>query len=340
MLPDRELIEAIATDLAVDPSFVEKDWHAIRLVATVAGVREGDLTPIFSGGTSLSKGYGLIRRFSEDLDFKILFPEAGVGRSARRSYRSAVIEAIRAGDDWTLPDEGVEPGNESRFFRCHVGYPTSSAVAPALRPSLQLEMTFARPVLEPEDRSLRSFVAEARREHPEVPRIGCVAPAETAADKISALTWRILDRKARQDPTLIRHVYDVAVLEPHAVEHEDFPELLRELLSADVRRGAVASDLLGSTPAERLVAALDILSGREHAARYERFVRAMCYGNENETPKYHDALEAVRRLGMRAASAGTGTRFRDLIAARRREPTISMDELQRRLDRKQRAVPE
>ena len=54
MLPDRELIEAIATDLAVDPSFVEKDWHAIRLVATVAGVREGDLTPIFSGGTSLS----------------------------------------------------------------------------------------------------------------------------------------------------------------------------------------------------------------------------------------------------------------------------------------------
>lgn len=65
----------VATELGVDPSFVEKDWHAIRLVATVAGVREGDLALVFSGGTSLSKGYGLIRRFSEDLDFRVLLPE-------------------------------------------------------------------------------------------------------------------------------------------------------------------------------------------------------------------------------------------------------------------------
>ena len=338
MLPDPELIEAIATDLGVDPSFVEKDWYAVRLVATVAGVREGNLTPVFSGGTSLSKGYGLIRRFSEDLDFKILHPEVGVARPARRSYRNAIVEAIRAGDDWTLPDDCVVPGNESRFFRCCVGYPTTAAIASALRPVLQLEMTFARPVLEPEDRSLRSFVAEARREHPEVPRIGCVAPAETAADKISALTWRILDLNASQDPTLIRHVYDVAVLEPYAVEHEEFPELLRELLIADAKRGAPHSDLLGRTPTERLVAALDVLSGREHAARYERFVRAMCYGNENETPKYQDALDAVRRLGMRAASAGTGAGFWDLIEVRRREPTVSAVELQHRMDRKRGAV--
>lgn len=66
VLPEPELVEAIATDLGVDPSFVEKDWYAIRLVATVAGVRQGNLTPVFSGGTSLSKEYGLIRRFSED----------------------------------------------------------------------------------------------------------------------------------------------------------------------------------------------------------------------------------------------------------------------------------
>ena len=338
MLPDPELVEAIATDLGVDPSFVEKDWYAIRLVATVAGVREGNLTPVFSGGTSLSKGYGLIRRFSEDLDFKILLPEAGTERSARRSYRRAVVDAIRADDDWTLREEGVEAGNESRFFRCHVGYPTTSAVAAALRPQLQLEMTFARPVLAPEHRSLRSFVAEARREDPEVPRIGCVAPAETAADKISALTWRILDPNARQDPTLIRHVYDVAALEPHAVEHEDFPELLRELLNADAERGAPDPDLLGRTPNERLVAALDVLSGREHAAQYERFVGAMCYGAENETPKYQDALEAVRRLGMRAAPAGGGTGLWNLIEARRKDPTVSMDELQHRADREQGAV--
>ena len=299
MPPDPELVAAIATELGVDPSFVEKDWYAIRLVASFVGVREGGLAPVFSGGTSLSKGYGLIRRFSEDLDFKILSAEAAIARSTRRKYRRAVIEAIRAGDDWTLPDGRVEAAIESRFFRCHVAYPTTSAVAPALRPELQLEVTFSRPALEPEDRSLRSFVAEARREHPEVPRIGCVAPAETAADKISALTWRVLDPDTRQDPTLMRHVHDVGVLEPHAIEHENFPELLHELLNADAARGAPNPALVGRTPAERLAAALDVLSGREHAVRYERFVHAMCYGKEDETPKYRDALQAIRRLGMR-----------------------------------------
>jgi len=299
VLPDPESVDAIATELGVDPSFVEKDWYAIRLVATVAGVREGDLAPVFSGGTSLSKGYGLIRRFSEDLDFKMLLPETDVGRPARRRYRSAVIAAIRAGDDWTLPDEGVESGNESRFFCCRVGYPTIAPVAPALRPELRLEVTFSRPALPPEDRPLRSFVAEARREHPEVPRIGCVALAETAADKISALAWRILDPRTRQDHTLIRHVHDVAVLESHAEEHADFPELLEGLLNADAARGAQDPDLLRRTPAERLAAVLDILSNREYAAQYETFVGAMCYGNEHETPNYQDALEAVRRLGMR-----------------------------------------
>ena len=248
MPPDPESIEAVATELGVDPSFVEKDWYAIRLVATVAGVREGDLKLVFSDGTSLSKGYGLIRRFSEDLDFRVLLPEAGVQRPARQRYRSAVIEAIRAGDDWMLPDDGVEAGNESRFFRCHVGYPTTSAVAPTLRPELRLEVTFSRPALVPEDRSLRSFVAEARREHPEVPRIGCVVPAETAADKISALAWRVLDPIAGQDPALIRHVHDVAVLEPHAVKHADFPELLQESLMADAVRGTPDPHPAGWTP--------------------------------------------------------------------------------------------
>lgn len=64
----------------------------------------------------------------------------------------------------------------------------------------------------------------------------------------------------------------------------------------------------------------------------------MCYGDESDTPKYQDALEAVRRLGMRAASAGAGTRIWDLIEARRKEPTVSVDELQQRMDRKQGVV--
>lgn len=299
MPPDPDLIEAVATDLGVDPSFVEKDWYAIRLVATIINVRQNDLALVFSGGTSLSKGYGLIRRFSEDLDFKVRLPQAGTTRPARRNYRRAVVAAIRAENDWTLSDEDVVVMDASRFFRCQVGYPTTFAVAPALRPGLKLDVTFRSPELAPEVRLLRSFIAEARGDPPEVPGIGCVTPVETAADKISALTWRVLDQRTRNDRTLVRHVHDLAALEPRAMAHEEFPELLRRLLGDDATRGATNPGLDALTPVERVGAALDALAEQDHAANYDRFVRDMCYGTENETPTYQDGLAAICRLGQR-----------------------------------------
>lgn len=299
MPPEPELIEAIATDLGVDPSFVEKDWYAIRLVAAIINIRQENPTLVFSGGTSLSKGYGLIQRFSEDLDFKVLLPEARLTRPARRDYRRGIVEAIRAENDWTLEDDDVEVRNDHRFFRCQIAYPTRFNVLPALRPRLQLEVTFASPALAPEECSLRSFVADARQEQAEVPQINCVAPAETAADKISALTWRVLDQRTRNDPTLIRHVYDLAALEPLAAAHQGFPGLLRRLLDADATRGATNPDLEALTPVERLAVAFDSLTDQEHAANYGDFVREMCYGTENETPTYQDGLDAIRRLGQR-----------------------------------------
>jgi predicted nucleotidyltransferase component of viral defense system len=54
---------------------------------------------VFSGGTSLAKGYGLIQRFSEDIDFKVAMPTEGLNRSDFREYRERIVEAIRAGSE-------------------------------------------------------------------------------------------------------------------------------------------------------------------------------------------------------------------------------------------------
>ena len=274
----------------------------MRLVAAVVNAAGGSLTPVFSGGTSPSKGYGLVQRFSEDLDFKTLLPEADIRRPVRRSYRRAVVEAIRADDDWTLPEDEVTAANENRFFRCNVGYPTVSAVSPSLRPRLKLEVTLMPPLLPPKDRSLQSFVSQTLGEKPEVPRIACVAPAETAADKLSVLTWRVLDPRTRHDRTLIRHVHDLAALERDAMSHDGFSGLLRRSLDADATRGELTPDNSALSPSDRVNAALEILDTEpEYAAHYGDFVRAMCYGTEDETPTFVAALEAVRRLGMRVA---------------------------------------
>jgi predicted nucleotidyltransferase component of viral defense system len=50
-----ELIEAIAAELVVDASLVEKDWYAIRIIAAIVKVKHPTMRLVFSGGTSLAK---------------------------------------------------------------------------------------------------------------------------------------------------------------------------------------------------------------------------------------------------------------------------------------------
>ena len=53
-------------DRGLRPAVIEKDYYvteALRIIAQVAGDKV-----IFKGGTSLSKGWNLIQRFSEDID--------------------------------------------------------------------------------------------------------------------------------------------------------------------------------------------------------------------------------------------------------------------------------
>lgn len=297
--PSQELLEAVATELAVDPSFIEKDWHATQIIAGITTRGSAELAPVFSGGTSLSKGYGLIRRFSEDLDFKLLLPGSGIDRDARRSYRAAVTDAIRAGEAWTLSDDDILVGDRGQFLRCDIAYSPMYTPSQPLRTSIRLEMTLKPPALAPERRPLRSLVAQAQEHPPEIPDIHCVVPAETAADKLSALTWRILSQHhgADEDPTVVRHLHDLAALESYALDHPDFPALLRTRIVDDTARMKGAPDLAVLQPSERVSAVLDILEADpKHLAGYQEFVAAMCYGRDDEIPGFATALSAVRRI--------------------------------------------
>ena len=57
----------------------------------------------------------------------------------------------------------------------------------------------------------------AERAPAEVAEFPCVHPVETAADKLSALSWRARSRdrsRANDDPTIIRHLHDLAADPP------------------------------------------------------------------------------------------------------------------------------
>ena len=72
---DRRLVEDVAAGFS-PTRLVEKDWHVTRAIGVLAALDHGGAVPAFGGGTSLSKAWGLIKRFSEDIDFKVAMPPA------------------------------------------------------------------------------------------------------------------------------------------------------------------------------------------------------------------------------------------------------------------------
>jgi len=109
----------------------------------------------------------------------------------------------------------VKSGNASRFFSADMAYDGEFEGGSRLLPHLRVEMSFQGPALPPVGRPIRSMVAEAQQEAPEIGSLLCIDPIETAADKLSALTWRVRTRRrgdARDDPTIIRHLHDLRTL--------------------------------------------------------------------------------------------------------------------------------
>ena len=128
---DRQLVEDIARRLDSAPGLIEKDWYLVRAIGVLAGMDHGGAIPAFSGGTALSKGWELIQRFSEDIDFKVAMPVAA-SKNRARTERGAFRERVLA----ALKDAGfplvAEPrkGSESKFFSADLSYtPTPSEPA-------------------------------------------------------------------------------------------------------------------------------------------------------------------------------------------------------------------
>ena len=210
----------VARHLNVDFSYVEKDWYAVKVLSVIS---ELDVPIVFTGGTSLSKGHGLIERFSEDLDFRICLKDK-LSRKKRREIRSKIFNAINSIHDISVLEETISSKNEGKFFSANVSYPKFFSLKESLRSNLKLEFSFEPVELDITFEEIRSFVNEYLLEYTDdQPDIDCkiktISPIETGANKYSALIWRIFvrDRSAKEgsaknDSTMVRHLHDLFAL--------------------------------------------------------------------------------------------------------------------------------
>jgi len=266
------------------PALVEKDWHVVQALAAIAVADTAPLRLVFGGGTALNRAHRLIRRMSEDIDLKIV-GDTEPTRSALRRLRDTITEALLAAGFRFDPANRAyrDSRNESRYTIYRLPYEPITAGEGALRPEIQIE-TAVWPLRRPAIAlPVSSFVAEAFNRPPEVPSIACVSIAQTAAEKLVALTRRtaaeIANASGPRDATLVRHLYDLHVLRAH-YDAAEVAALACEIMPHDAEVFGHQCPAYRVNPlAETLRAIQALASDPRYAHRYAAFYRDMVYGD-------------------------------------------------------------
>lgn len=221
------LLTLVAEETRIEPALVEKDYWVTHCLWALH--RTG-LELWFKGGTSLSKGYGIIQRFSEDLDLMVQhgsvadLPAVASWTStnkgpvaARRAFYSALTRAF------VIPgiEVEVDAKPQDKYARSIdlVGrYPGRllSQLAPELRPYVLFEVGRAR-VVPFVERPITSFVHDFLERRGQLgeytdnrpARVRCVHPIVTLLEKLDALARRYA-RDPIEPDGFVRHYEDVA----------------------------------------------------------------------------------------------------------------------------------
>jgi hypothetical protein len=296
--PKQEEFEAVADLMAINPSFIEKDWFVTQVVAALAAFEYEGFEFIFTGGTALSKAHSLMKRFSEDVDFRVIAPKDQQNRKQLSKLKNAVLAHLRE-SGFAIEDEQVKAEAGNRQITVMFDYPSYFPQAEALRPHVQIEISVRDPQYPAIPLPISSFVNAAYKRPPEVDRIACISPVESAADKISAIAWRIPDRvrgNEKDDRSLVRHLHDLALLKDQALADEQFPALVTASIQGD-ENDRRAPALAGLTIEEKFRRMLEVLENDlVYQDEYNTFVQGVFYGAEGEFPDFITALQAVREM--------------------------------------------
>ena len=231
-LPDKEkllIYNKVRESVPLPLPSIEKDWWVVQ---TLALVYQLEAAPhlVFKGGTSLSKAWGIIERFSEDIDLvlsreflgftgKISRTQVGKLRDAsyryisesllpelRKAFRQKGLDKVEI-DLWDVKTPDQDPVN------IVIRYPSVTQVADYIEPVVKLEIG-SRSMFEPHTRKgICSFVGEVFKGQSftdEPISVPCVNPERTFLEKLFLLheEFQRPEAEIRVD-RMSRHLYDI-----------------------------------------------------------------------------------------------------------------------------------
>ena len=296
---DKSLLEEVALlKSSINEAFIEKDWFVTQVIKTIAGNPYLDFLIVFTGGTALSKAHKLIERFSEDIDFRIIAPRlanqgVSVIRKSLSEFKYYLIELLSQ----EFEVLNITARDNNRYLKIDLAYPTVCNPTDALRPHIKLEFVLSDLLLPFVDLSVSSIINEVAGKPPEVNRIACINPVENAADKLSALVWRVPSRirgENDKQPEIVRHLHDLAKLSKAILAHNDFSAIAKITVERDTNR---AVEIQGLAISEKLDLMLQILqTDAQYFQEYDTYVKAMVYSDSVTVPTFTEAIANVQGI--------------------------------------------
>lgn len=158
--------DATAATLKIPSQIIEKDFWVVWILERLFSLSELKDHITFKGGTSLSKVYGVIQRFSEDVDLSIekeFFgfdkfndPENAPSKKKQRAMlsdlaaacsdyvqnklviilRRVISETLGTSDAWQLEIDMEDPDGQTLQFK----YPSTTKENAYIRPSVKIEL--------------------------------------------------------------------------------------------------------------------------------------------------------------------------------------------------------
>jgi len=222
-----ELLAVVANERGLDPMLVEKDYWIMH---GLWGLQAQGFAFELKGGTSLSKGFGVIHRFSEDIDIRIEPPadlDVKTGRNhdkpahiaSRKAYYDELARRIRIPGIVSVERDTLFDDEKMRSAGIRLFYSPRANSIPGIKDGILLELGFDdttpnRPVTISSwaldfalERGVRAFDNRAV----DVP---CYAPTHTFVEKLQTIStkYRRLAEAKEFPANFLRHYYDVYCL--------------------------------------------------------------------------------------------------------------------------------
>jgi predicted nucleotidyltransferase component of viral defense system len=233
----RGYCEAAGAEIGLDALSIEKDFWVCWVLREVFALPRTGPHLTFKGGTSLSKGWKLIERFSEDLDIVIgrdflgfagdKAPETAPSKKQREARLEELRDACRRYVQdtlfaevkaqfgsrlpkeiaWSLENDPSDPDQQSLLF----SYPSAFSRGSYLSQGVKLEFGGRSDVEPHATPELQSYLAEAMPGEFANPRftVRTVAPERTFWEKAMLLHEERFSAAPEPRPRMARHYYDL-----------------------------------------------------------------------------------------------------------------------------------